>query len=148
METFIGYFKSNTGRYHTRIYISDVAGVNALLFTYKAVVPEVVITDGSDLIVAQAVGGKIVFPDYCADAIRYNCDRYPDRGLPAFEDSEARDDYVRREVGALMAMAERPERQERLTDVLALAARDDLNLYRYGYRPVDVVFGGAHEEAA
>lgn len=145
---FIGYLKNRAGQYHTRIYMEDEEASLALLFTYMAAVPELVVTDDLDAITAQAVGGAITFPDFCAPAEGYYRERYPARALPTFAGAAGRDEFVRREAEALGEMRDCPEKHQRMVDLLALAARDGLNLYQYGYRQADVYFGRGQEAAA
>lgn len=137
---YIGYFKNHTGQYHTRIYMDNEDAALALLFTYKAVVPEIIITDSGDAIISKSERGVITYPQFDAHASRYLSEQYPESVLPGFDDVTALESYVRGTVAELLRMRECPQRQQGLINLMALAANHDLNLYRYGYRPVDIRF--------
>jgi hypothetical protein len=136
---FVGYFKNAAGKYHARIYIGDEAAALALLFAYKGIVPEIVITDDGDSTTAQSRDGAITFPTFSGGGEEYLRSQYPEKSLPDFNDLAAVEEYTRRAIQSLLRMRECPERHEGWVDLMALAARHNLNLYNYGYQPAEIV---------
>lgn len=130
---YLGYFQSREGHHHSPIHVEDEEALYALLFTYKGVVPTIIVTDEADATVAKAAGGEIIFPQMSDDAKRYFGEKYPEHTFPDFVDSDSLEAHMRVTVEELALVDDGPERQEGLFNLLALAACHDLNLYEYGY---------------
>lgn len=140
INMYKAYLFNDEGRYQAPIYLED-EDIMPFVFRYKNIVLKIMITK-DDLSVLEVEQGKIIFPEFektILEQLENQSTKFPEDVtlesllesyqyyVSIFVETKGRD----KDVFQSMVTVE--------NDLLALAARDKVNLYRYGWKNSGVI---------
>ena len=154
-EVFYLFFRSETGRHHGGYSMNNKVEAVSLLTVFKPHVPHIQVTNGLDILVSEAQDGEIIYP-HEGEKVAQNIAKL----LPKFEvpsGPQALNNTLKQYRQTLKHYKEVHQKYQNVYPTLvqetkeqlmmdeltlrALAARDDINLYKHAYEPSPLALG-------
>lgn len=138
--SFVGYFFNEEGRYQSRIYLDSSTTCLEMAFRFRDIVPKIMITQ-SDESILEMEQGQLTHPELDREVVQQLQQSYPPIRPVEFE--VALENYHKNisrveSEGVLDASIENRLRNSEYY-LMAIAAREGVNLYEYDYKPAEAL---------
>lgn len=148
-DTYVGYFFNEEGQYQSRMYLQSMYKALLLAFTYRKIVPKIMITESDESILTIENGQLVHLAQSSLGAQDINELSLVFQPITEFSFDQTLEHYEQacHSVESECSMANKMMLLKIEYHLMAIAANQGINLYSYGYRPAEVLITEIEEGA-